>query len=183
MLDFNDQIRSNFPRWLLCPMDQRSRVQVNLRWRIHSGLWWRSETQCQCETGLVLWEKLWVAVLCHLPSVVGWQLVCLCWLVGNTEDDLRLQSSAANRLIGEVVQSRRRLLLGPSPGWKRLLALSHLRIYANQPTRPPQLLVLLSLIPEKSALMFRMLPVELLITTAGVCCWYDVCVDVAVGVV
>ena len=24
--------------------------------------------------------------------------------------------------------------------------------------------------------MFRMLPVELLITTAGVCCWYDVCV-------
>ena len=31
---------------------------------------------------------------------------------------------AANRLIGEVVQSRRRPLLGPSPGW-RLLALSH----------------------------------------------------------
>ena len=38
-------------------------------------------------------------------------------------------SSAANRLIGEVVQSRRRPLLGPSPGWKRLLALSHLRHY------------------------------------------------------
>ena len=33
------------------------------------------------------------------------------------------------RLIGEVVQSRRRPLLGPSPGWKRLLALSHLRHY------------------------------------------------------
>ena len=28
-----------------------------------------------------------------------------------------------------VVQSRRRPLLGPSPGWKRLLALSHLRHY------------------------------------------------------
>ena len=27
-----------------------------------------------------------------------------------------LQDSAANRLIGEVVQSRRRPLLGPSPG-------------------------------------------------------------------
>ena len=42
--------------------------------------------------------------------------------------------SAANRLIGEVVQSRRRPLLGPSPGWKRLLAHSHLRhceIFAN----------------------------------------------------
>ena len=38
-------------------------------------------------------------------------------------------SSAVNRLIGEVVQSRRRPLLGPSPGWKRLLPLSHLRHY------------------------------------------------------
>ena len=38
-------------------------------------------------------------------------------------------SSAANRLICEIVQSRRRPLLGPSPGWKRLLALSHLRHY------------------------------------------------------
>ena len=38
-------------------------------------------------------------------------------------------TSAANRLICEVVQSRRRPLLGPSPGWKRLLALSHLRHY------------------------------------------------------
>ena len=39
--------------------------------------------------------------------------------------------SAANRLIGEVVQSRRRPLLGPSPGYKRLLALSHLRHHAK----------------------------------------------------
>ena len=38
-------------------------------------------------------------------------------------------SSAANRLIGEVVQSRRRPLRGPSPDWKRLLALSHIRHY------------------------------------------------------
>ena len=30
--------------------------------------------------------------------------------------------SAANRWIGEVVQSRRRPLLGPSPGWKCLIA-------------------------------------------------------------
>ena len=40
-----------------------------------------------------------------------------------------LGTSAANRLIGEVVQSRRRPLLGPSPGWKQLLPLSHLRHY------------------------------------------------------
>ena len=33
------------------------------------------------------------------------------------------------RLIGEVVQSRRRPLFGPSPAWKRLLVLSHLRHY------------------------------------------------------
>ena len=31
-------------------------------------------------------------------------------------DPVKIQASAANRLIGEVVQSRRRPLLGPSPG-------------------------------------------------------------------
>ena len=31
-------------------------------------------------------------------------------------DTINLNTSAANRLIGEVVQSRRRPLLGPSPG-------------------------------------------------------------------
>ena len=31
-------------------------------------------------------------------------------------DGYTLRTSAANRLIGEVVQSRRRPLLGPSPG-------------------------------------------------------------------
>ena len=42
-----------------------------------------------------------------------------------------LHTSAVYRLIGEVVQSRRRPLLGPSPHWKHLLALSNLRHYAN----------------------------------------------------
>ena len=32
------------------------------------------------------------------------------------EVEVRITASAANRLIGEVVQSRRRPLLGPSPG-------------------------------------------------------------------
>ena len=45
------------------------------------------------------WTRLWL-VLCSAPSVPQ-----------------------------PVVQSRRRPLLGPSPGWKRLLALSHLRHY------------------------------------------------------
>ena len=47
-------------------------------------------------------------------------------LIRNRHEEL---ARAANRLIGEVVQSRRRPLLGPSPGWKRLLPLSHLRHY------------------------------------------------------
>ena len=47
----------------------------------------------------------------------------------NAETGKSISSSAANRLIGEVVQSRRRPLLGPFPGWKRLLPLSHLRHY------------------------------------------------------
>ena len=38
-----------------------------------------------------------------------------------------------------VVQSRRRPLLGPSPGWKRLLALSHLRHYAERSLTPRSL--------------------------------------------
>ena len=47
---------------------------------------------------------------------------------GSDQDwPLFLRSSTTNRLIVEVVQSWRRPLLGPSPGWKRLLALSHLR--------------------------------------------------------
>ena len=44
--------------------------------------------------------------------------------------------SVANRLIGEVVQSRRRPLLGPPPGLKCLLALSHLRHYAKRALTP-----------------------------------------------
>ena len=46
--------------------------------------------------------------------------------------ETRPWTSAANRSIGSTtgcLQSRRRPLLGPSPGWKRLLALSHLRHY------------------------------------------------------
>ena len=43
---------------------------------------------------------------------------------------LTLRIEQFKRLIGEVLQSRRRPLLGPSPGWKcLLLALSHLRHY------------------------------------------------------
>ena len=41
-------------------------------------------------------------------------------LVYNVDRE-QIRNSAANRLIGEVVQSRRRLLLGPSPGLKRSL--------------------------------------------------------------
>ena len=48
---------------------------------------------------------------------------------GGSRSIVSIPVSAANRLVGEVVQSRRRPLLGPSPGWKRLLALSHLRHY------------------------------------------------------
>ena len=43
----------------------------------------------------------------------------------------QLLTSAANRLIGEVIQSQRRPLLEPSPGGKRLLGLSNLRHYAK----------------------------------------------------
>ena len=38
------------------------------------------------------------------------------WPQSGLRGEAGLQDSAANRLIGEVVQSRRRRLLGPSPG-------------------------------------------------------------------
>ena len=52
---------------------------------------------------------------------------CSCW----PGVSWTVLTSAANRLIVEVVQSRRRPLLGTSPGWKRLLPLSHLRHYED----------------------------------------------------
>ena len=57
-------------------------------------------------------QQNWITLYLEI-EIGGWGIYC----------------SGANRLIGEVVQSRRRPLLGPSPGWKRLLALSHLRHY------------------------------------------------------
>ena len=64
-----------------------------------------------------------LAILCTQLAI----LIDIRW--GWREILRRMRSSAANRLIGEVVQSRRGPLLGPSPGWKRLLPLSHLRHY------------------------------------------------------
>ena len=43
-------------------------------------------------------------------------LAILMWMVTSCVFDTTVRNSAANRLIGEVVQSRRRPLLGPSPG-------------------------------------------------------------------
>ena len=54
----------------------------------------------------------------HLMDSVRWD-TCTCrWWWFNPGPDTRdnNNTSAANRLIGEVVQSRRRPLLGPSPG-------------------------------------------------------------------
>ena len=53
---------------------------------------------------------------------------------GEVTQGCSIFSSAVNRLIGEVVQSMRRPLLGPSPGWKRLL-----RHYAEQALTPRSL--------------------------------------------
>ena len=59
-------------------------------------------------------------------------LVKIYFLFSGNVASTRPETSAANRSIGEVVQSRKRPLLWPSPGWKRLLPLSHLRHYAKK---------------------------------------------------
>ena len=66
------------------------------------------------------------STITHIPQ--PYNIYCL-QMRGVENPPATFLTSAANRLIGEVVQSRRRPLLGPSPGWKRLLALSHLRHY------------------------------------------------------
>ena len=72
--------------------------------------------------------------ICNLRNILFWIECNLRWnfpfqFTQFVTGDWSVPTSAANRLIGEVVQSRKRPLLGPSPGWKRLLALSHLRHY------------------------------------------------------
>ena len=65
--------------------------------------------------------------------------VRVCWSCiffwGMVSGGGELKISAANRLIGEVVQSRRRPLLGPSPCWKRLLAFLY-HVYLPWGQRP-----------------------------------------------
>ena len=67
--------------------------------------------------------KLWARTAQSVPLSWWWRN---CGYINDDSPESQVMSSAANRLIGEVVQSRRRPLLRPSPGWKRLLALSHL---------------------------------------------------------
>ena len=55
---------------------------------------------------------------------------------GEEEQWLVLQT--IHRFHNRFLQSRRRPLLGPSPGWKCPLALSHLRHYAKWAVTPPQ---------------------------------------------
>ena len=45
--------------------------------------------------------------------------------------EIQFQTSAANRLIGEVVQSRRRPILGPSPGWKPNSAFTFMNLWRH----------------------------------------------------
>ena len=70
-----------------------------------------------------------VVQLSRRQSLTRWQVsplcgdtCCCCTLRNVNHTDYKI-TSAANQSIGEDVQSRRRPLLGPSPGWKRLLSM------------------------------------------------------------
>ena len=84
-----DLIAPQFPA--LCP-EQASKLELtSARARLEPGLRWHSETVLAAPRGADQGR-------------------------GRGEAAGKKESSAANRLIGEVVQSRRRPLLGPSPG-------------------------------------------------------------------
>ena len=57
-----------------------------------------------------------VALVERLAGVPLHILACTAQSGDGTSETQQLISSAANRLIGDVIQSRRRPLLGPSPG-------------------------------------------------------------------
>ena len=57
------------------------------------------------------------------PENISIPLLCERWAVSGRA------SNEGSRSLCEVLQSRRRPLLGPSPGWKWLLPLSHWRHY------------------------------------------------------
>ena len=86
-----------------------------------------------CEVSVDLQQESEVRTLSWVIS----QLLLLCWGGGTGACVSPASWSADSRIWGihgiltspSVPQSRRRPLLGPSPGWKRLLALSHLRYY------------------------------------------------------
>ena len=74
-----------------------------------------------------------------VPTVAScWLSLCHHAVTGRLESS-SLVPQIDPSVAQPVVQSRRRPLLGPSPGWKRLLALSHLRHYAKQALTPRSL--------------------------------------------
>ena len=98
----------------------------------------KSISRCRLEGDALLWKASSVCKPCHTSLtclfVSRWHELAQDWLawaprlqvvlyedlvldpVRETQNMLTFLGSAANRLIGEVVQSRRRPLLGPSPG-------------------------------------------------------------------
>ena len=62
-------------------------------------------------------------------KVCVWVAYILCAPLSQLRCHATRASKKGSRRLREVLQSQRRPLLGPSPGWKHLLALSHLRHY------------------------------------------------------
>ena len=99
------------------------------RWKLTTSVekepgnifWWINE-ECQFSNSFTLAPERRLVARGSGDQVKLWELHVAAMLVV-----IGVTTSAANWLIGEVVQSRRGPLLGPSPGWKHLLALSHLR--------------------------------------------------------
>ena len=76
--------------------------------------------------------------LAALKCLLSWSSLTVCWFSFETtiwkgEKGMKVRLQLVPQIDPSVpqpvVQSQRRPLLGPSPGWKRLLPLSHLRHY------------------------------------------------------
>ena len=126
----NTQSPSDIIKWLTDNVwINRSPLQTNMSLCIGSIHWLQFTTQL-----LLQCTKIGMAPTSHAVVKLSAQrcdgtFVIPLWSCPENPCPGHCRLSVVLQTIHRFLQSRRRPLLGPSPGWKRLLALSHLRHY------------------------------------------------------
>ena len=129
--------------WPYCPMDMIYNASfAGLDWvqnAMHVLVKIHSMRLCSAHH-----KWVFIIVFRNVEKLLCWGHFSDCWCCGVHHESeagagvqeimitWRHQSWACNDPSAKFSQSWRASLLGPSPGWKRILSLSHLRHYAKQ---------------------------------------------------